>query len=174
MIYSFWDIEQNILKLVILGHFLPFYHPKKTLKSKFWKMKKFAGDIVIVHMCTKNHNNMMYGSWDMEWHKHKFMSFWTVFCPFIPLTTPKIKILKKWKKCLKISSFYICAPKIIIQWCMVPEIWCVTDKWTDRKSDIIEVGTPPQNHKYRANFYNCSVLFVKTVTRSKHNFQGWI
>ena len=27
IIYSSWDIEQNILKLVILGHFLPFYPP---------------------------------------------------------------------------------------------------------------------------------------------------
>ena len=39
MIYSSWDIEQNILKLVILGHFLPFY-PLKTQKSKFLKNEK--------------------------------------------------------------------------------------------------------------------------------------
>ena len=53
MIYSSWDIEQNILKLAILGHFLPFY----------------------------------------------------------PLKTPKLKILKKWKNLLKISSFYTCVQK---------------------------------------------------------------
>ena len=34
MIYSSWDIEQSILNLVILGHFLSFY-PQKPPKLKF-------------------------------------------------------------------------------------------------------------------------------------------
>ena len=38
-IYSSWDIEQNILKLVILGHFLPFYPPKKPQNQNFEKWK---------------------------------------------------------------------------------------------------------------------------------------
>ena len=41
MIYSSWDIEQNILKLVILGHPLPFY-PNKNLKIKFFKKGKIC------------------------------------------------------------------------------------------------------------------------------------
>ena len=49
---------------------------------------------------------MMYGSWDMEHDRQNFLSFWTVFCPIVPLTTRKIKILKKWKKGLQIPSFY--------------------------------------------------------------------
>ena len=53
MIYSSLDIEQNILTLVILGHFLPFYPPKNPKNKKFGKMKKFAGDIIILHMCTQ-------------------------------------------------------------------------------------------------------------------------
>ena len=28
-------------------------------------MKKNAGDIIILHICTKNHDHMMYDSWDM-------------------------------------------------------------------------------------------------------------
>ena len=28
-------------------------------------MKKTPGDIIILHMCTKNHDQMIYGSWDM-------------------------------------------------------------------------------------------------------------
>ena len=28
-------------------------------------MKKTPGDIIILHMCTKNYDQMMYGSWDM-------------------------------------------------------------------------------------------------------------
>ena len=41
MIWYTIPIEQNILKLVTLDHFLLFYPPKKTPKSKFWKMKKY-------------------------------------------------------------------------------------------------------------------------------------
>ena len=40
MIYSCWDIEQNRLKLVTLGHFLPFYPPHPPLKLKEIKTKK--------------------------------------------------------------------------------------------------------------------------------------
>ena len=122
MIYSSPDIEQNILKLVILGHFLSF-SPLKTPKIKilkkekncwryphftshftyvyqklqsydvwslrygvqqtkffvtmdcflfiypmnpenqnFEKMKKRPGDIIILHTCTKNYDQMMYSS----------------------------------------------------------------------------------------------------------------
>ena len=28
-------------------------------------MKKTTGDIIILHMCTKNNDHMMYGSWNM-------------------------------------------------------------------------------------------------------------
>ena len=67
----------------------------KILKK--WK-KKTPGDIINLHTCTKNYNHMMYGSWDMKHDRQNFLSFWTVFCHFTPLTTQKIKILKNWKK----------------------------------------------------------------------------
>ena len=187
MIYSSWDIEQNILKLVILGHFLPFYHPKNPKNQNFekWKnlleissfytfvpkitiiwfrvpeiqsetdrifchfgfwaifcpsppfplmilnndpenqhfekKKKMPGDIIFLylHVCHKwksydiwflkykvrqtkifvisGHFDIMYGSWDMECKWQNFLSFWTIFCPFNPLWTQKIKLLKKWR-----------------------------------------------------------------------------
>ena len=86
MIYSSWDIKQNILKLVILGHFLPFT-PYKTQKIKMLKKKKFAGDIIL-HMCNKNQDHMMYGSWDMEWDRQNFFLFWVIFCPLTPSPLP--------------------------------------------------------------------------------------
>ena len=59
MIYSSGEIESDKLKLVTVGRFLPFYHPTKNLKNQnFEKMKKFDGDINILHMCTKNNNHM--------------------------------------------------------------------------------------------------------------------
>ena len=57
-------------------------------------MKKTPTDIIILLKCTINDNHMMYGSWVMEWNRQNFLSFWTIFCPFTPLTTQKIKILK--------------------------------------------------------------------------------
>ena len=41
MIYNSWDIEKNILKLVILFHFLPFY-PLKAPKIKILKNEKIC------------------------------------------------------------------------------------------------------------------------------------
>ena len=42
-------------------------------------------------MCTINDSHMMYGSRDMEWNRHNFLSFWVIFCPFTPLTIKKKK-----------------------------------------------------------------------------------
>ena len=37
-------------------------------------MKKLTIDIIILRMCTKNHNHMMNGSWDTEWDRQNFGS----------------------------------------------------------------------------------------------------
>ena len=66
-----------------------------------------------------------------------FFFIWAIFCPFTPLTAQKIKIEKKRKKCLDISSFYTCAPKIMFRWCTVPEIWCATDGRTDGRTEKV-------------------------------------
>ena len=47
------------LKPVVMGHLLPFTpSPKNQNKSEFEKMKKSAVKIIILHMCTKDHNHM--------------------------------------------------------------------------------------------------------------------
>ena len=94
IINNSWDIEPNILKLVILGHF---YLPKNPKNQNFEKWNSLL-EISSFYTCTKNHNHIMYGSWDTECDRHNFLSFWTFFYPFTPLTIQKIKILKKWKK----------------------------------------------------------------------------
>ena len=76
--------------------FVLLHHLKNLENHNFEKMKKIASDIIILHMCTKNHNHMMYASWKMECNRHKFLSFWTIFCRFTTQLTPKFKI---WKKC---------------------------------------------------------------------------
>ena len=132
MIYVSWDMKhdgQNFF--VILDHFFPFY-PLTTRKFKIWKKlknwKKIAKDIIILHKCTKNHHHMLYCSWDMVCDRCSYyFLFWAIICPFTPLTAQKIKIFKKWKKTLEISSFYNSVTKIMIMCYTVPEIWCVTD-----------------------------------------------
>ena len=96
MMHGSWDMEcdrQNFF--IILSQFLPFYltHDPKT--QNFEKIT--PGDIIILHKCTKNHDHMLsmindQCSWDIahDWCNFNF-SFWAIFCPFIPLTTWKIK-----------------------------------------------------------------------------------
>ena len=74
-----WDIKQNILKLVSLGHFLPFY-PLKNLKILILKNIKIFCDIIILHVYQKS--QYMCVSWDTGWHRQNFLSFWEIFCPF--------------------------------------------------------------------------------------------
>ena len=82
-------------------------------------------------MCTKNQNHMMYGSWDMEPDRQDFLSFWAIFCTFTPLTTQKVKILKKWKK----PFYIILQKKIILHQCTKNHdhmLYCSWDMASDR------------------------------------------
>ena len=105
---------------VIFSHFLPFYNPNNLKNQNF-----ASGDVIISHRRTKNHDHdvcfLRCGAWQ------KFLPFWATVCPFINLTTWKIKILKKRKKSQEIS-FYTCVPQTAIIWYMVPEIWCAADR----------------------------------------------
>ena len=114
---------------IIFSHFGPFFAllPPNSLENQnFEKMKIMSIDTILL-MCTINQNHMMYPFWHMECDRHKFFSFSAIFCPVTFLTAWKIKISKKWKTYPEISSFYTCAPKIMIRWRTVPEIWSVMD-----------------------------------------------
>ena len=53
-------------------------------------------DVIILDMCTKNHNHMIYASSNMKCNRKNLLVIFGHFFPFTPLTTQKIKILKKW------------------------------------------------------------------------------
>ena len=54
-------MERDELNMAILRIFCIL--PRKTPKNEnVGKMKNFDGDIILLHMCTKNHDNMMYVS----------------------------------------------------------------------------------------------------------------
>ena len=85
----------------------PSWHVRTLPFRKIKILKKWKKHLEIlsfpIHRCTISDNHMMYGSWDTECNRHDFLSFWIVFCPFTPLITQKIKILKNWKKHLEIG-----------------------------------------------------------------------
>ena len=86
-----WCIE-----LVIVGHFSPFYPPKNPKNQNFEK-NKIAGDIIILHMCTKNYNLWCMVP-EIESETHRIFCHFGEFFALLPPTTQKIKILKNWKK----------------------------------------------------------------------------
>ena len=104
--YGSWDMERDGQNFLSFWTFYLHFYPPNNPKNQNLKKWKTAWSIITLQMCTINDNHMMYGSWDMECNRQNFLSFWTIFCPFTPLWTQKIKILKKWKKHLKILSFY--------------------------------------------------------------------
>ena len=92
--FSFWAISCPFTSLTA----------QKMKMSK--KMKKTAGNVIILCKCTNTHDHRLYSSWDMACDGCNCSSFWAIFCPFTPLTAWKMKISKKWRKTLEISSFY--------------------------------------------------------------------
>ena len=98
--YDVWFLRygacgrQNVLSFWTV--FCPFT-PLTTRKIKVLKkQKEKPGDIIILHMCTINIDQMRYGSRDIK--RNRCLLFWTIFCPFPPLTTQKIKFWKTEKR----------------------------------------------------------------------------
>ena len=115
--YRAWQSEAS--------NFGSFYPLKNHKNQKFSKNKKIPRDIIILHMCTKNHNHMVYSSWGAEWDRQNFLLFWATFCPFTHLMIPKIKIFKKWKNAWRHYPLHICTINQYMIY-MVPEIYGTT------------------------------------------------
>ena len=130
MLYCSWDMVHDSCNsyFSFWANFCPFT-PLTAWKIKISKkMKKAPRDIIISHKYTTNQDHMLYCSWDMVHDRcNSYFSFWANFCPFTPLRAWKIKISKKWKKHLEISSFHTSVPKIKIICYTVPEIWLMMD-----------------------------------------------
>ena len=133
MIYGSWNIRCNRQKFSTFWVIFCPFSPLTTWKIKILTLKKPPGYIIILHICTKNDKDMIYGSWDIKCDRHNFLSFQTIFCPFTPLWTQKIKIKKKkWKKYLKISfykdkwqSYDVRFLRYGVQWKNVLSFWTI-------------------------------------------------
>ena len=146
IMYSSKGTECNRQNFVILDNCLPFYPPNNPKNQNFEKMKKISGDIIILQMCSINDNHDVWFPRYEAWWTEIFV-IWTILCPFTPLTTWKIKILKKWNTCLEILSFYTNVPKIMIMCYTVPEIWYVMDVTVIFHFGLICALLPPKSPK---------------------------
>ena len=151
-----------------------FYLPNNPKNQHFEKIKKVPEDITILQKSTKNHDHMLYCSLHMTGDGcNCYFSFWVIF-PLLPsplpaihsLRVPKIKMKKKWKKYVEISSFYTCVPKITVRWCIVRYGARRTDGRTDRqKKWHIEVSHSPKKcYKLTENW---KYLFIFQVLRKE-------
>ena len=125
MVPEIWSVTDIIF--CHFGSVLPFCLPSNPKNQNFEKMKKAPGDIIYhFYTSTINGKHIMYGSWDIERDGcFCYFSFWTIFCPFTPLTAPKLKISKKRNKCLEMSSCYTSVPKIITIRYTVPLLFLI-------------------------------------------------
>ena len=111
------------LLVFMLGYFSPVYpapfSPSLLTAQKIKikkKMKKIPGHFIILHKCTKDHDHMLYCSWDMARDGcNCYFSFWPIFLPFYYCNRPKI------------SLFYTIVPKIMIIGYTFPEICMARD-----------------------------------------------
>ena len=123
MRYSSWDKEWDR----IICHFGPFFAllhslPNNPENQNFQKMKKASGDVIILNLCNKKHDHMMYAYSDMECLLgHNFLLFQAIYCFFAPLMTPKIKI---WKKCKKAPGHII-----LLQMCTINQDHIMYSSW---------------------------------------------
>ena len=145
MVPEIWSMTDIIF--CCFGPFFAFYSPNNPENQNFVKMNKNPGDLIILHKCTKNHDHIVPETWHMT--DVIFIFHFELSLPFYPLTAQKIKIKKKSKNAWRYHHFTR-VPKIMITWCMVPEIWCTMDQWQDRQTDRwkkwhMDEGAPPKN-----------------------------
>ena len=150
--YDAWFLRcgaQQTEFFVTLRYFFPFIpSPPPTLKAqeikikKKWK-KKMLGDIILLHKCTKNNDQMLCCSWDMACDGQKFLfSILGYFCPFTPLTAQKINTWKKMnKKPGDITNLHKCTKNCDQMTYSSSDMVCdgqtdgQMDRWTDRQTD---------------------------------------
>ena len=90
------------------------------------------------------------------------------FLPFYPFNSEKkIRILKKWKKSLEISSFYISVSKLMIKWCTVSEIWCVADVMISHFGLFFALLSPnsPKNQNFEKLKRSLEISFYISVPK---------
>ena len=167
---------------VIIFHFRPLFallFPKTARKIKILKKwKKLHGDIIILHMCTKNYDQMIYGSWDMVRDRcNCYFSFWTIFYSFNPPPSQpkKSKFWKNEKNVRRYHNFTYAFQKL---WS--DDLWFLryAAQWMDRWMDgwkkwCIEVGAPPKKQNSFSFHEKKFIFYFKLSTNNLISPQKW-
>ena len=123
MIYSSWDIERGRLKLVILGHFLPFYLPKNQTNQNFEEILKTCW---IYHHFTQVYQKpQSYHKWFRRngVRQTEFFVILGHFLPFPPTNDPENQNFENKKK----------IPwDILLQMCTINEDHMMYGSWNIR------------------------------------------
>ena len=119
----------DVIAIFILGYTFPFYPSNSPKNENFKTMKKNPGNIIILHKCTKNHDQMLYCSWDMACVGCNCdFSFWAICSSFTPLTAPQNRNLNKMKKTpADIIILHNCTKNYYHMLYCSWDIWCEMD-----------------------------------------------
>ena len=107
--------------------------------------------------------------------------FGLFFALLTPLQSEKSKLKKKMKiKRPEISSFYPCAPKFMLTWC-IQKLWSHGVRFlrydkqeTDgQKKWNIGVGAPPKNHKTKTQYLFNRHCFLRQIREEQDSFIFW-
>ena len=111
MIYSSWDIEQNILRLVISGYYLPFYPPKNPKNQNFEKWK-YLLEISSFYTCVPKITIFDVQFLRFGVRQTEFFFILGHFLSFNTPTDPKNQnFKKKWKNAWRYYPFiHTCVP----------------------------------------------------------------
>ena len=130
----------------ILGNFLPFYLTSSPKSENFKTMKKTPGDIIILDICTKNLDHMLYCPWGMARDTcNCCFSFWAIFYLLPPI--PKKQNLKRIKRnTLRYHNFTHAYQKLYdVRLDDVRFVRYGGRQMDRQKKWHIEVGAPPKN-----------------------------
>ena len=139
--YTFPEIWQmaDVKLIFILGYFLHFYPINRLKNQTFLKVKKKHLEISSSYISVPTIMIICYTVPEIWCMMDVIIFHFRLFFALLPHYLPKKPIFfQKCQKQLEIPSFYTHVPKLMIRWCMVPEIWCTTD----RKSDMYRCGCP--------------------------------
>ena len=157
------------LKILFSLLYSPSKNQKKNKILKYenicWGYQHFTQALRYIYMCTINEDHMIYDSWNIRCNREKFLSFWAIFCPFSPLTTQKIKILKLKKTPGDIIILHICTTNdnhmMYGSWDMEHNrqiflsFWAIYSPFTHRRTQKIKILKKWKTHLKILSFYKC-------------------
>ena len=120
--YDIWFLKYKVSKT---GHFGSFFSSLTTWKINYTVEKNSWR---YYHFTYLHHKWQSFDVWFLRYGARQTIfchsrMFFSLLPPYEPIES---KFLKKWKK--KILSFYKFVPLMAFIWCMVPQIWSVTDR----------------------------------------------